>query len=194
MNVFCLITNYNSHVLHPGVLGYCMHVGQGTQPPISLLKNSDFAQEEPVRGTKGVILRTGLYIWVQEIIVNKLSKKSRGLSFVSNSYEMSWEIPFKWCGEALVGKRYYSLCVCVCVQVVICLHEYLTRLRCSARVLTQEHYRHWEKWRHEILYTATAEFHFLHTLLTQTFNLTKSLWSDVYHRIHHHQMKGLYHR
>lgn len=131
MNVFCLITNYNSHVLHPGVLGYCMHVGQGTQPPISLLKNSDFAQEEPVRGTKGVILRTGLYIWVQEIIVNKLSKKSRGLSFVSNSYEMSWEIPFKWCGEALVGKRYYSLCVCMNMwldydAVPGCLHRNIT--------------------------------------------------------------------
>lgn len=54
MNVFCLIINYiyNSHVLHPGVLGYCMHVGQGTQLPISLLKNSDFAQEEPVWGKK----------------------------------------------------------------------------------------------------------------------------------------------
>lgn len=39
------------------------------------------------------------------------SKSSfRSASF---SYEMRWEIPLKWCGGALAGKRYYSCSVCV---------------------------------------------------------------------------------
>lgn len=41
-------------------------------------------------------------------------KRSKSfLRSASFSYEMRWEIPLKWCGGALAGKRYYSCSVCV---------------------------------------------------------------------------------
>lgn len=49
-------------MLHDGVLGNCWHVMQGTQPPRSLLKNSDFVQKEPVWGGKDNIKSRFTYL------------------------------------------------------------------------------------------------------------------------------------
>lgn len=64
---------------------------------------------------------------------------------------MSWEIPFKWCGGALVGKCYYSHSECVSRVSSAWASERNPHGDAAAEALQRNFMGtyHWEKWLHE---------------------------------------------